>query len=143
MTFPSTIRGFVLAIAALPFIASASPVVAKPTIEVAFVLDTTGSMSNLIEGAKRKIWSIATAIADGNADADIRMGLVAYRDIGDDYVTRTFDLGHSGALWESAVIAGARRGRLARKRQRGAGCGGQSTQLDIGRRGAPHRLFGR
>ena len=92
MTFPSTIRGFVLAIAALPFVASASPVVAKPTIEVAFVLDTTGSMSNLIEGAKRKIWSIATAIADGNADADIRMGLVAYRDIGDDYVTRTFDL---------------------------------------------------
>jgi hypothetical protein len=47
-------------------------------------------MGGLIEGAKRKIWSIATAIVD--SDADIRMGLVAYRDIGDDYVTRTFDL---------------------------------------------------
>jgi len=65
---------------------------AKPVIEVAFVLDTTGSMGGLIEGAKAKIWSIATAIADGNADADIRMGLVAYRDVGDDYVTRSFDL---------------------------------------------------
>jgi hypothetical protein len=29
---------------------------------------------------------------DSNPDADIRMGLVAYRDIGDDYVTKTFDL---------------------------------------------------
>jgi uncharacterized protein YegL len=56
------------------------------------VLDTTGSMGGLIEGAKRKIWSIATAIVDSNPDADIRMGLVAYRDIGDDYVTKTFDL---------------------------------------------------
>ena len=65
---------------------------AKPAVEVAFVLDTTGSMGGLIEGAKRKIWSIATAIADSNPDADIRMGLVAYRDIGDEYVTKTFGL---------------------------------------------------
>jgi hypothetical protein len=56
------------------------------------VLDTTGSMGGLIEGAKRKIWSIATAIVDANPDAEIRMGLVAYRDIGDDYVTKTFAL---------------------------------------------------
>ena len=74
------------------FHAGLSAAVAKPTVEVAFVLDTTGSMGGLIEGAKRKIWSIATAIVDSNPDADIRMGLVAYRDIGDDYVTRTFDL---------------------------------------------------
>jgi hypothetical protein len=64
----------------------------KPVVEVAFVLDTTGSMGGLIEGAKRKIWSIATAIVDANPDAEIRMGLVAYRDIGDDYVTKTFPL---------------------------------------------------
>ena len=56
----------------------------KPIVEVAFVLDTTGSMGPLIEGAKRKIWSIATAIVDANPDAEIRMGLVAYRDIGDE-----------------------------------------------------------
>lgn len=65
---------------------------AKPVVEVAFVLDTTGSMAGLIEGAKRKIWSIATSILDQNPDAEIRMGLVAYRDIGDEYVTRKFDL---------------------------------------------------
>jgi len=92
MTFTTTLRVVALAVTALPFVAATSPVAAKPTIEVAFVLDTTGSMGGLIEGAKRKIWSIATAIADGNADADIRMGLVAYRDIGDDYVTKTHEL---------------------------------------------------
>jgi hypothetical protein len=65
---------------------------AKPAVEVAFVLDTTGSMASLIEGAKRKIWSIATTIVDENPDADIRIGLIAYRDIGDDYVTQRIEL---------------------------------------------------
>lgn len=64
----------------------------KPVVEVAFVLDTTGSMGPLIEGAKRKIWSIATTIIDENPGAEIRMGLVAYRDIGDEYVAKTFPL---------------------------------------------------
>jgi hypothetical protein len=57
-------------------------------VEVAFVLDTTGSMGDLIDGAKRKIWSIANTIVDANPDADIAMALVAYRDRGDDYVVK-------------------------------------------------------
>lgn len=82
----------IAAAASLPQALFASVSHAKTTVEVAFVLDTTGSMAGLIEGAKRKIWSIATSILDQNADAEIRMGLVAYRDIGDEYVTRKFDL---------------------------------------------------
>src|SRR5262249_38106594 len=82
-----TCYSLAFALAVLPLPAGLSSAMARPTVEVAFVLDTTGSMSQLIEGAKRKIWSIATAIVDSNPDADIRMGLVAYRDIGDDYVT--------------------------------------------------------
>src|SRR5215218_1409166 len=85
-------HAFAFALATLPFHAGASVAIAKPTVEVAFVLDTTGSMGGLIEGAKRKIWSIATAIVDSNPDADVRMGLVAYRDIGDDYVTKKIEL---------------------------------------------------
>jgi Mg-chelatase subunit ChlD len=65
---------------------------ARPKIEVVFALDTTGSMSGLIEGAKRKIWSIATFIAQGNPKPELRIGLVAYRDKGDEYVTRFYDL---------------------------------------------------
>ena len=64
---------FALALTALSLSAELSPALAKPAVEVAFVLDTTGSMGGLIEGAKRKIWSIATAIVDSNPDADIRM----------------------------------------------------------------------
>jgi hypothetical protein len=61
-------------------------------VEVAFVLDTTGSMGDLIDGAKRKIWSIATTIVDNNPNADIAMALVAYRDKGDDYVVKSTPL---------------------------------------------------
>lgn len=81
---------FVLAL--LPSGQAATRAGDKPVVEVAFVLDTTGSMGPLIEGAKRKIWSIATAIVDENPGAEIRIGLVAYRDIGDEYVTKTFPL---------------------------------------------------
>jgi hypothetical protein len=61
-------------------------------IEVAFVLDTTGSMAGLIDGAKRKIWSIANSIIDVNPDAEICMALIGFRDLGDEYVVRTFDM---------------------------------------------------
>jgi uncharacterized protein YegL len=61
-------------------------------IEVVFVLDTTGSMSGLIKAAKEKIWSIASTMASAQSAPEIRMGLVAYRDRGDAYVTRIVDL---------------------------------------------------
>ncbi len=65
---------------------------AAPRVEVAFVLDTTGSMGGLIEGAKRRIWSIARRIGEGQPRPELRIALVAYRDLGDAYVTRVFDL---------------------------------------------------
>ena len=60
----------------------------RPRVEVAFVLDTTGSMGGLIEGAKRRIWSIARHIGEGRPRPDLRIALVAYRDLGDAYVTQ-------------------------------------------------------
>ena len=75
-----------------------------PKIEVVFVLDTTGSMSGLIQAAKEKIWSIASTLATGQASGqksrhsteqnapEIKMGLVAYRDRGDAYITKTTPL---------------------------------------------------
>ncbi|HEX2677429.1 MAG TPA: vWA domain-containing protein [Polyangiales bacterium] len=65
---------------------------ARPRIEVMFVLDTTGSMGGLIEGAKRKIWSIADELASADPAPELRVGLIAYRDRGDAYVTQRFDL---------------------------------------------------
>jgi len=64
----------------------------RPQVEVLFVLDTTGSMGGLIEGAKQKIWSIATAIAAGKPTPKLKVGLIAYRDVDDDYVTKIYNL---------------------------------------------------
>ena len=73
-----------------------TPVVAPPTaakrIEVVFVLDTTGSMGGLIHAAKEKIWSIASTLAQAQQTPAISMGIVAYRDRGDAYVTQVIDL---------------------------------------------------
>ncbi len=64
----------------------------RPQIDVVFVLDTTGSMGGLIQTAKDKIWSIARTMAAAQPTPDIRIGLVAYRDRGDAYVTQVVDL---------------------------------------------------
>lgn len=64
----------------------------KPQVEIVFALDTTGSMGGLIDGAKRKIWAIANEVARAEQQPNVRIGLVAYRDRGDAYVTQTFDL---------------------------------------------------
>ena len=64
----------------------------NPKVDVVFVLDTTGSMGGLIQTAKDKIWSIATTMASAQPTPEIRIGLVAYRDRGDQYVTRVVDL---------------------------------------------------
>ena len=62
------------------------------------------------------------------------MGLVAYRDIGDDYVTKKFDLTTDiQDLYANLLRAeGAWRRRLAGKRQRGARCRRQQAAMDAG-----------
>jgi Mg-chelatase subunit ChlD len=64
----------------------------KPRIEVCFVLDTTSSMTGLIEGAKQKIWSIANQFVSAKPAPELKFGLVAFRDRGDEYVVRTHAL---------------------------------------------------
>jgi len=65
---------------------------AHAKIEVVFVLDTTASMTGLIQGAKENIWSIASSMAQAKPTPEMHMGLVAFRDRGDAYVTRVVDL---------------------------------------------------
>jgi hypothetical protein len=81
-----------VAAAGMLLAAAAGFAAAKPRVEVAFVLDSTGSMGGLIEGAKQKIWSIANDIIAQKPTPDVRIGLVTYRDRGDQYVTERFDL---------------------------------------------------
>jgi len=66
----------------------------QSTIELMFVLDTTGSMGGMLEGAKAKIWGIVNDLLQQRnlAGATVRVGLVAYRDRGDNYVTKVTPL---------------------------------------------------
>ena len=62
------------------------------TLEMVFVLDTTGSMSGLLAGAKQRIWGIVNEVMQMPAHPAVRIGLVAYRDRGDSYVTQVLPL---------------------------------------------------
>ena len=60
----------------------------RDTLEMVFVLDTTGSMGGLIDGAKQRIWGIINEVMQKPSKPRVRVGLVAYRDLGDVYVTK-------------------------------------------------------
>ena len=76
-----------------PLFATTAPTrQSKPRIEVCFVLDTTGSMGGLLEGAKQKIWSIANEMISAQPTPELKLGLIGYRDRGDDYVVKSFSL---------------------------------------------------
>ena len=96
--YPATRGASVPAVAAKPIAtagASKPALIAAashPKVEVVFVLDTTSSMSGLIQGAKENIWSIASSMAQAKPTPEVHMGLVAFRDRGDDYVTKVVDL---------------------------------------------------
>lgn len=63
----------------------------QSVIDIAFCLDTTGSMSGLLEGAKTKIWSIVNTISTAKPRPTLRIALIGYRDLNDAYVTRVYD----------------------------------------------------
>ena len=62
------------------------------TLEMVFVLDTTGSMGGLIDGAKQRIWGIVNEVMQSSSHPAVKIGLVAYRDRGDEYVTQVLPL---------------------------------------------------
>lgn len=63
-----------------------------PTMEMVFVLDTTGSMGGLLSGAKQRIWGIVNEVMQTSSLSSVKVGLVAYRDRGDLYVTQVLPL---------------------------------------------------
>lgn len=84
---------FALVLLLQPAVARAN---AEPIyVDAVFVLDTTGSMGGLIDGAKRKIWFIANQLLRASPRPAVRIGLVGYRDLGDEYVTRHHPLADS------------------------------------------------
>jgi hypothetical protein len=64
---------------------------APARLDVAFLVDATGSMGDEIERLKANMISVAEQIAALPARPDVRFALTVYRDRGDVFVTRTFD----------------------------------------------------
>jgi Mg-chelatase subunit ChlD len=78
-----------------PTIAPVNPAPIKstgPAMEMVFVLDTTGSMGGLLTGAKERIWGIVNEVMQTSKLSSVKVGLVAYRDRGDQYVTQVLPL---------------------------------------------------
>lgn len=64
--------------AANPAPAPAAAAEDKPRIEVVFCIDRSGSMSGVIETAKKKVWSIVNEIAKAKPAPELRIGLIGY-----------------------------------------------------------------
>jgi hypothetical protein len=64
---------------------------AHAQLDVALVIDTTGSMGDEIGYLQREFISLSSAIEAAYPQAEQRWALVVYRDRGDEYVTRQFD----------------------------------------------------
>jgi uncharacterized protein YegL len=72
-------------------LASASPAQASD-LDLVFLLDTTGSMSGELSEAKNRVRQIAEALREADPDRTLRVGVVAYRDRTDVYITQVSDL---------------------------------------------------
>ncbi len=82
----------ILASTLLTGFAAESQAQAPPRIDVVFLLDATGSMGDEIQAVKDRIRAMISDIALGDPAPDVRFGIVAYRDRGDDYTTRVYPL---------------------------------------------------
>jgi Mg-chelatase subunit ChlD len=62
----------------------------RPHMDLAFCIDTTGSMGSEIGMVKAKTKELVAKLSTGKPAPVVRVGLVAYRDRGDSYVTKVF-----------------------------------------------------
>ena len=60
-------------------------------LDVAFVIDATGSMTDEIEYVKAEVADIAAKVQESSGNESLRFALIVYRDQGDAYVTRATD----------------------------------------------------
>ena len=73
----TVIAAVVLTLAALPAVA-ANEDEQRGRIDVVFCIDRSGSMSQVIETAKQKVWSIVNQVATAKPTPILRIGLIGY-----------------------------------------------------------------
>ena len=76
--------------------------------ELVFALDATGSMSGLISTAKEKIWDIVSGVSQSQEVKSLKLGMVFYRDRGDQFVTKVYPLtGNIDSIYSELLAIGA------------------------------------
>jgi len=75
--------------------------VGAPVVDIAFVLDTTGSMSEEIREVKETLRRVSDTL--GARGVKVRIGLVEYKDKGDEFVTKTYPMTHDIASFSRTV----------------------------------------
>ncbi len=73
---------------ALALLVVLAPSLARADLDLVFLIDTTGSMGGEIQEAKERVRQIAEALSKQRPNQRLRIGVVAYRDRGDEYVTK-------------------------------------------------------
>lgn len=63
----------------------------EDVIEIMFVIDTTGSMTDEMSYLKAEIEYVISQVSTSNPTSEIRLALLFYRDQYDDYLTKYFD----------------------------------------------------
>ncbi len=63
----------------------------KEKIDIAFMVDATGSMGDELEYLKEELTDVISKVKNKNENATLNMAAVFYRDKGDDYVTKKSD----------------------------------------------------
>ena len=91
-------------------------------LDVAFVIDTTGTMTDELEYLKAEIDHVASTLQTQFPDVEQRFALVCYRDHYDEYLTRTFDFADSVSEF---------RGRLSVQEARGGGDYPEAVHLGL------------
>jgi Mg-chelatase subunit ChlD len=74
---------------------------AKQRVDLAFVLDTTGSMAEEIEAVKQTIKAVSDKLS--TSQTDVRIGLVEYKDRSDCLLTRTFPFSRDLAAFSRSI----------------------------------------
>lgn len=83
----------------------ARPAAARAKLDLVFLIDATGSMADEIDKLKASLRSITAEVANLPSRPDICLGLVAYRDRGDQFLLRRHDFTHDvGAFLQQALI---------------------------------------
>jgi hypothetical protein len=77
------------------------------SLDLAFIVDATGSMTDEITFLKVETESIAQQVKQLNPNLDLKFALIVYRDQGDDYVTRVFDFASLESFKQSLAAQAA------------------------------------